>query len=92
MSWASALAIYLLFWVMSAFFVLPFHGRRADQPDSGVAGTEAGAPAEFRVGAICKQITIVATIGFVLYYVVYTQGLIDAEAISDAMAGPHSSK
>lgn len=92
MSWASALAIYLLFWVLSAFFVLPFHGRRADQAASGIAGTEPGAPAELRVGAILKQITIVGTIGFALYYVVYTQGWVGAQAIRDAAAGPQISK
>lgn len=90
MNWTSALAIYLLFWVMSAFFVLPFHGRRADQVDSGIAGTERGAPAEFRVGRILKQITLVATIGFVAYYLVYTQGWIDVRTLSEAMAGPIS--
>ncbi len=30
MKWTSALAIYLLIWAFSTFFVLPFHGRRAE--------------------------------------------------------------
>lgn len=87
MKWTSILAIYLLFWVMSAFFVLPFHGRRADQSADDIAGADVGAPATFRVGAILKQTTIVATISFGLYYLAYTQNWVDAAAISAAMTG-----
>ena len=76
MAWTSALAVYLLFWVLCAFFVLPFHGRRAEQAEHHVAGADIGAPATFRVGAIIRQTTIVATVFFALYYVVYTQGWI----------------
>lgn len=86
MVWTSALAIYLLFWVLSAFFVLPFHGRRDEQPEHEVAGADAGAPASFRVGAIMRQTTIVATVLFAAYYVVYTQGWIDAAAISNVLS------
>ena len=86
MAWTSALAIYLLFWVLSAFFVLPFHGRRDEQPEHDVAGAEAGAPATFRVGAIMRQTTVVATALFAVYYVVYTQGLVDAAAISSLLS------
>jgi predicted secreted protein len=81
MAWTSALAIYLLFWVMSAFMVLPFHGRQANQPADAMVGTDPGAPSTFRIGAILKQTTIVATISFAAYYIVYTQGWIDAAAI-----------
>jgi predicted secreted protein len=91
MKWTSILAIYLLFWVMSAFFVLPFHGRRADQQTSDVAGTDHGAPATFRVGPILKQTTMVATISFALYYVAYTQNWVDADAISSAFMGRDAS-
>lgn len=87
MQWTSVLAIYLLFWVMSAFFVLPFHGRRADQAVSEIAGSDSGAPTGFRVGAILKQITLVATVSFGLYYLAYTQSWIDSAAISAAMTG-----
>lgn len=87
MAWTSALAVYLLFWVLCAFFVLPFHGRRADQPDHEVTGADAGAPATFRVGAIMRQTTIVATALFAIYYMVSAQGWIDTRAISDLMSG-----
>jgi predicted secreted protein len=68
MKWTSALAIYLLFWVMSAFFVLPFHGRKSDQPDGGVRGTDPGAPASLNVRRILYQITIVSAAAFAAYY------------------------
>ena len=35
MKWTSILAIYTLFWAFSAFFVLPFHGRRAEDEAAG---------------------------------------------------------
>ena len=31
MKWTSILAIYLLFWVLSAFLVMPFHVRTAQE-------------------------------------------------------------
>ena len=86
MAWTSALAIYLLFWVLCAFFVLPFHGRPAEQPDHDVAGAERGAPATFRVGAIMRQTTIVATIFFAAYYLIYTQRWVDAQTISNLIS------
>ena len=48
MKWTSALAIYLLIWAFSTFFVLPFHGRRAeDDAVPLIDGQEPGAPARF---------------------------------------------
>src|SRR3546814_14644302 len=75
MKWTSALAIYLLFWAFSAFFVLPFHGRRAsDDATPLVRGQEPGAPATFRPGRILLQMTIVAPLAFGLYYLTYVHG------------------
>ncbi|PQM29473.1 DUF1467 domain-containing protein [Sphingopyxis lindanitolerans] len=83
MKWTSALAIYTLFWAFSAFFVLPFHGRRTE--DDGVPlvkGQEPGAPARFRPRRILVQMTIVATIGFVIFYIGYAQGWADPDVLS----------
>src|SRR3546814_9289165 len=78
MKWTSALAIYLLFWAFSAFFVLPFHGRRAsDDATPLVRGQEPGAPATFRPGRILLQMTIAATIAFGLYYLAYVNGWVN---------------
>lgn len=83
MKWTSALAIYLLFWSFSAFFVLPFHGRReSDDAVPLIRGQEPGAPARFRPGRILLQMTIVATIGFAIYYAAYVSGWADPDVLS----------
>ncbi len=83
MKWTSALAIYLLFWAFSAFFVLPYHGRRASDDDTPlVRGQDRGAPAVFRPARILMQMTIIATIGFVIYYVAYVSGWVDPDVMS----------
>ena len=83
MKWTSALAIYLLFWAFSAFFVLPFHGRRAEDDAAPlVKGQDRGAPATFRPGRILLQMTAVATVAFALYYVAYVNGWADPNVLS----------
>ena len=83
MNWTSAFAIYLLFWALSAFFVLPFHGRRANDDNVPlIKGQDVGAPATFRPGRIILQITIVATSLFALYYVAFSYGWADPEVFS----------
>lgn len=77
MQWKSALAIYLLFWVMSAFFVMPFGVRNAHEMGAElVPGQEPGAPANFNPRRILLWTTIVATVSFGLFYVNYEQGWI----------------
>ena len=83
MKWTSALAIYLLMWAFSAFFVLPFHGRRADDDAVPlVKGQEPGAPARFRPLRILLQMTAVTTVVFVLFYFAYEQGWADPDVLS----------
>lgn len=83
MKWTSALAIFSLFFALSAFFVLPFHGRKASDEDTPlVRGQDHGAPATFRPGRILLQMAIVATIGFVLYYAAYVNGVVDPNVVS----------
>ena len=63
MSWTSILAIYALFWTLSAFVCLPFGVRTHDE--AGVAkvrGQADSAPANFRPWAVVKRATILATI------------------------------
>lgn len=83
MKWTSALAIYLLFWAFSAFFVLPFHGRRASDDETPlVRGQDHGAPARFRPGRIALQMTIVATAAFALFYIAYVNGWADPDVLT----------
>lgn len=83
MKWTSALAIYTLIWCFSAFFVLPFHGRRTeDDAVPLIAGQEQGAPARFRPGRILLQMTIATTLFFILFYIAYVQGWADPDVLS----------
>lgn len=74
MSWKTVLAIYLLFWVMSAFVVLPFEGRAPRDATARVPGQEDGAPAAFRPGRIALRTTLVASALFALFYANYVEG------------------
>lgn len=75
----SAIAIFFLIWVMSAFFVLPF-GRRTLDEEGGpkVPGQVGSAPANFAPGRIVRRATVLAVILFALFYLNYTQGWVTA--------------
>jgi predicted secreted protein len=81
MNWTSALAIYFLFWVMSAFLVMPFGVRTADELGvEKVPGQAESAPANWRPMRVAVFTTILATIVFGLYYLNYVNGWITAES------------
>jgi predicted secreted protein len=83
MRWTSITAIYTLFWVMSAFFVLPFGVRTHDE--AGVAkipGQAESAPANFNPKRIIKRATILSLILFGLYYANYVNQWITDDDIS----------
>jgi predicted secreted protein len=79
MKWTSIAAIYLLFWVMSAFVVMPFFGRKTGDEDHPVMkGHADSAPHNFQPQQIIKWTTFVATTCFGLYYANYVNGWIGA--------------
>lgn len=81
MRWTSALAIFILFWVLSAFLVLPFGIRTHDEAGvDKVPGQAESAPVEFNPRRIARRATIVAVILFGLFYLNYVNGWIGAEA------------
>ena len=85
MSWKTVVAIYLLFWIMSAFVVLPFEARALrDQRADPVAGQEMGAPALWRPGRVALWTTIVSTALFGLFYANYIYGWVTV-AMLDVM-------
>jgi predicted secreted protein len=72
MKWTSALAIFLLFWVMSAFLVMPFGVRNsAEMGVEKVPGQEDGAPANFNPKRILIRTTLLAIVLFALFYLNY---------------------
>jgi predicted secreted protein len=53
MEWTSIVAIFVLFWVLSAFLVMPFGMRTVEEDDvERVPGQVDSAPAQFRPGCL----------------------------------------
>jgi predicted secreted protein len=82
MKWTSILAIYLLFWVMSAFLVMPFHVRTSEEEGKDlVPGQAESAPHEFRPKRIALWTTGVSILLFGLYYLNYVNQWITPELL-----------
>lgn len=83
MRWQSMLAIYVLFWTLAVFLVLPFGVRTAEEAGAEhVPGQVESAPHEFRAGRIAFRVTIVATILFALFLANYEYGWVDAQSLN----------
>ncbi len=75
MQWTSIVAIYALFWVMSAFLVLPFGVRTHDEAGvDKVRGQADSAPVNFQPSRIARRATILALVLFGLFYANYVNG------------------
>ncbi len=82
MKLTSIVAIYFLFWVMSAMLVLPF-GVRTHQ-EEGVAmipGQATSAPVRFEPRKVALRATVLSVVLFGLYYLNYVQGWLTREDI-----------
>ena len=80
MKWTSILAIYFLFWVMSAFLLLPFGVRTHEEVgEARTPGQADSAPANFRPGRLAIRATVIAAALTALYILNYTQGWIGVE-------------
>jgi predicted secreted protein len=78
----SAAAVYILFWTMSLFLVLPF-GVRTDE-EAGVERTPGhadSAPHGFRFGRAALRATILSALLFALFYVNWIYGWIGPETL-----------
>jgi len=83
MKWTSILAIYALFWVMSAFIMLPFGVRTHDEAGvEKVPGQADSAPAHFRPGLHMLRAAVVAAVLCGLFYANYLNGWISAEDLN----------
>ena len=82
MRWTSIAAIYILFWTLSLFLVLPWGVRTSEEegarPEPGHAES---APHEFRAKRILLWTTLVATTLFGIYYANYVNGWITVASI-----------
>ena len=83
MKWTSLLAIYALFWTLSAFICLPFGVRTHDEAAMPkVPGQADSAPANFRPGQVALRATILAAVLCALYVANYVNGWIAAEDLN----------
>lgn len=78
----SIAAIYFLFWVMSAFVMLPFGVRTAEEAGvDKVPGQAESAPVNFRPGKLALRATIIATLCTALFVANYQYGWLTAADI-----------
>lgn len=78
----SILAIYLLFWMMSLFLVLPFGVRTSEEAGAEpVPGHAESAPHNFSFGRVALRTTIVSAFFFALFYANYLYGWIQIRDI-----------
>jgi predicted secreted protein len=78
----SIVAIYLLFWTMSLFLVLPW-GIRTDE-EAGAErspGHAESAPHGFRLGRVALRATIVSALLFGLFYANWTYGWLSIDML-----------
>ncbi|HYI64668.1 MAG TPA: DUF1467 family protein [Allosphingosinicella sp.] len=80
MRWTSILAIYVLFWTLSLFLVLPFGVRTAEEEGAPAQpGHAESAPHAFSFPRAALRATIVSAILFGAYYANYVQGWVTVE-------------
>jgi predicted secreted protein len=78
----SALAIYVLFWTLSLFLVLPFGVRTAEEEGAERgAGHAESAPHRFSLARAAIRATIVSAVLFGLFYANYIYGWVTVEAL-----------
>lgn len=81
MRWTSMLAIYILFWSMSVFLVLPFGVRTSEEAGAHhVPGTAESSPHDFSMTRVVVRTTVVATILFGLFAANYQFGWLVPES------------
>lgn len=83
MKLTSILAIYFLFWIMSAFLVMPF-GIRSHDDDGAelVPGQASSAPVNFNAKRVAQRATALSLVLFGLYYLNFVEGWITVDDIN----------
>lgn len=83
MKWTSVIAIYCLFWVVSAFILLPFGVKTHDEAGvPKVKGQADSAPANFRPGRVAMRATILAALLCALYIANFMNGWITPDDLN----------
>ena len=81
MSATTMVAIYFLIWWVTLFAVLPWGVRSQQESGDYAAGTDPGAPTMARMARKLMWTTVVATVIFALFYLVYAFKLISIDAV-----------
>lgn len=78
----SIAAVYMLFWVLCLFLVLPF-GVRTEEEAGGQAerGHAESAPQSFSLGRAALRATILAAVLFGLFYLNWTYGWVTIDML-----------
>jgi predicted secreted protein len=87
MAITTVLAIYFIIWWVVLFAVLPWGVRSQHEAGDVVPGSDPGAPAIHRVWRKVLVTTVIASVIFAILYVVYTNGMIPYEWLSE-ISGP----
>lgn len=83
MQWTSIVAIYFLVWIMSAFIMLPFGVRTADEAGvEKVPGQADSAPVKFQPGKLMIRATIIAAVLTSLFVLNYEYGWIGTDDLN----------
>lgn len=83
MQWTSIIAIYALFWVLSAFVILPLGVQTADEMGvEKIRGQADSAPANFRPKRVILYTTLLSAAAFGLFYANYSFGWIGLDTIN----------
>jgi predicted secreted protein len=78
MKWTSMLAIYVLFWTISAFLVLPFGVKTHEELGlEKVPGQADSAPGNFKPLSVLLYTTLLSAALFGLFYLNFSYGWID---------------
>ena len=89
MTWTSIIAIYLLFWVMTAFVILPIGVRTHDELGlPKVPGQADSAPGNFQPRTILLRTTLLSAALFGLYYANYIYGWVDRHSFDSLLNRP----
>lgn len=89
MNWTSIVAIYVLFWVMTAFVILPIGVRTHDELGlPKVPGQADSAPGNFQPRTILLRTTLLSAALFGLYYANYVYGWVDRHSFDSLLNRP----
>lgn len=89
MNWSSIIAIYVLFWVICAFVILPIGVRTHDELGlEKTAGQADSAPGNFNPKQIILRTTLLSAALFGLYYANYVYGWIDRHSFAFLTGNP----